>query len=117
MHCARELFQWLVSVPSLDSFWLQSSLPSLAQLQVNPALERLRVTCAARDGGLVQLPLEGWLQRGAWASWASALTTLRAHHLASYADDGVVQNVRLSTIRLCIREVQDGTSRVAHRAL
>eukprot|EP00971_Amphidinium_carterae_P202002 4008186-Amphidinium_carterae.1 len=36
--------------------------------------------------------LEGWLQRGAWASCVKALTILRAHHLASYAGGGVVQS-------------------------
>eukprot|EP00971_Amphidinium_carterae_P181225 3595036-Amphidinium_carterae.1 len=51
-------------------------MASLGQLELDPVREHLRLTRAARRGTVPLLPLEGWLQRGAWASWAHALTIL-----------------------------------------
>eukprot|EP00971_Amphidinium_carterae_P075548 1492760-Amphidinium_carterae.1 len=52
-------------MPPLDSFWLQSSLVQQ---------EHLHLTQAARDGGLDSFRVEGWLQRGAGAFEARALS-------------------------------------------
>eukprot|EP00971_Amphidinium_carterae_P334086 6469170-Amphidinium_carterae.1 len=101
---AKELHGWPSSAVGLTDFWLRSSLCSLDRLEADP--EQVHANLCRLSGLALSAvnPLGGWLLRGAWASWAEALKTLRHQQLAVFRLGGLKLRVNKPTAQRRIRE-------------
>eukprot|EP00971_Amphidinium_carterae_P342115 6481307-Amphidinium_carterae.1 len=72
-------------------------------------------TRAADAGGAY--PLRGWLQHGAWASWAKAVMLLEQKHYLSVQPVGVTLKLPQRTLACKLRDAVVGTSACTLRAL
>eukprot|EP00971_Amphidinium_carterae_P344858 6485513-Amphidinium_carterae.1 len=116
---AKELHSWPASVPHVDVVWLQSSLLALRRLEGDPRDVLLDLQSRTSVAG-ANYPLSGWLNQGAWASWARAAQLLEEQRLLDVSHvtpSGITLRLAQNTTACRLRELVVGTSRSALHAL